>query len=91
MLLIDVFIKPIVSKQQKLQSPGELYFIQDRVGQNVKDFKCYKFRTMHEDSYHDPYTQEGDSRIYRYGEFMRKTRIDEIPQYKNILKGEMHL
>ena len=91
LLLINVFIKPIVSKQQKLQSPGELYFIQDRVGQNAKDFKCYKFRTMHEDSYHDPYTQENDSRIYKYGEFMRKTRIDEIPQYKNILKGEMHL
>jgi len=91
LLLINVFVKPIISKQQRLQSPGELYFIQDRVGQNAKDFKCYKFRTMHEDSCHDPYTQENDSRIYKYGEFMRKTRIDEIPQYKNILKGEMHL
>lgn len=89
--LISLFVKPIIIKKQKLQSPGELYFTQDRVGKNAKIFKCYKFRTMHEDSYYDPYTQEGDTRIFKYGDFMRKIRIDEIPQYKNILKGEMHL
>ena len=91
LFIINLFIKPIVSKKQKLQSPGQLYFTQERVGKNAKNFTCYKYRTMHENSYHDPYTKEGDSRIYEYGEFMRKTRIDEIPQYKNILKGEMHL
>jgi len=89
--LTHFLILPKVKKAMRKQSPGSLYFTQDRVGQNAKDFQCYKFRTMHENSYHDPYTKEGDSRIYKYGEFMRKVRIDEIPQYKNILKGEMHL
>ncbi|MCI0500500.1 MAG: sugar transferase [Epsilonproteobacteria bacterium] len=83
--------KYVVAKKQAKESPGNLYFTQERVGKDTKTFQCYKFRTMHEDSYHDPYTKEGDSRIYPYGEFMRKTRIDEIPQVKNILKGEMHL
>lgn len=84
-------IKPIVVKKQAKESSGNLYFTQKRTGKDAVDFNCYKFRSMHEDSYHDPYTKEGDSRVYPYGDFMRKVRIDEIPQYKNILKGEMHL
>jgi len=74
LFLMNLFIKPIVSKKQNLQSPGQLYFIQERVGKNAKDFKCYKFRTMYENSYHNPYTQEGDSRIYKYGKFMCKNK-----------------
>jgi lipopolysaccharide/colanic/teichoic acid biosynthesis glycosyltransferase len=46
---------------------------------------------MHEDSHDDPYTRENDTRIYPWGDFMRKTRIDELPQLINILKGDMHL
>lgn len=91
---LSLFMIPfmfIVRKRQKKQSPGKLYFSQSRVGQNKVNFKCIKFRTMHEDSYHDPYTKEDDKRIYNYGEFMRKARIDELPQILNILKGDMHL
>jgi lipopolysaccharide/colanic/teichoic acid biosynthesis glycosyltransferase len=89
--LIHTYFKSKVKKTMDKQSPGSLYFTQPRVGKDTINFTCYKFRTMHENSEHNPYTQDNDSRIFAYGEFMRKTRIDEIPQYKNILKGEMHL
>ena len=46
---------------------------------------------MHENSKHNPYTKENDERVFAFGSFMRKTRIDEIPQCINILRGEMHL
>lgn len=75
----------------KQQSPGSTFFIQPRVGKNNKDFNCMKFRSMHENSKHDPYTRENDPRIFAWGETMRKTRIDELPQLLNVLKGEMHL
>ena len=73
------------------ESPGSILFRQTRVGLNGKKFTCYKFRSMHEDSHHDPYTRENDSRIFPWGNTMRKTRIDELPQLWNILKGDMHL
>jgi lipopolysaccharide/colanic/teichoic acid biosynthesis glycosyltransferase len=75
----------------KKESPGAIFFKQDRVGLNRKVFSCYKFRSMHENSHHDPYTRENDSRIFPWGNIMRKTRIDEIPQLINVLKGDMHL
>ncbi len=82
----------LISKDKiKKQSPGPLLFKQNRVGKNGIDFKCIKFRTMNEDSHHDLYTRENDTRIFKYGETMRKTRIDELPQMWNILRGEMHL
>ena len=73
------------------ESPGAIFFHQTRVGLNGKKFTCYKFRSMHENSHHDPYTRENDSRIFPWGNTMRKTRIDELPQLWNILKGDMHL
>lgn len=75
----------------KQQSPGSILFRQDRVGMNNRTFKCTKFRTMHENSHHDAYTRENDSRIFPFAHTMRKTRLDELPQMWNILKGEMHL
>lgn len=82
----------IMSKMKiQEQSPGKVFFKQDRVGKNASIFQCIKFRTMHENSHHDPYTREQDKRVFLYGEKMRKARIDELPQIWNILKGEMHL
>jgi len=46
---------------------------------------------MHENSHHDPYTREEDSRIFPFAKIMRKARIDELPQMINILKGDLHL
>ncbi len=74
----------------KKVSPGSSMFKQNRVGKNGKIFKCNKFRSMHTNSYHDPYTRENDSRIFPWGKIMRKTRIDELPQLINVLKGDMH-
>jgi lipopolysaccharide/colanic/teichoic acid biosynthesis glycosyltransferase len=75
----------------KKQSPGAILFRQDRVGVNNEIFKCTKFRSMHENSHHDAYTRENDTRIFPFAHTMRKTRLDELPQMWNILKGEMHL
>ncbi len=91
LLLIQALLLPLIRVKIKKQSPGNLFFKQSRLGINNQEFTCVKFRTMHENSYHDPYTKKGDTRVYPLGEFMRKTRIDEIPQAINILKNEMHL
>ncbi|MBU1668247.1 sugar transferase [bacterium] len=75
----------------KKESAGSIFFRQSRIGLNGKAFICYKFRSMHTNSKFNPYTQENDSRIFPFGNTMRKMRIDELPQLLNILKGEMHL
>jgi exopolysaccharide biosynthesis polyprenyl glycosylphosphotransferase len=75
----------------KKESPGPVIFRQMRVGEQVRSFEAMKFRSMHVDSHFDPYTQKEDARIFPFGRWMRKTRIDELPQLFNVLKGEMHL
>ncbi|PSM52615.1 sugar transferase [Campylobacter blaseri] len=77
-------------KKIKEESPGTSMFKQLRVGRNGELFRCYKFRSMDINSHHDPYTRENDSRIFPWGQTMRKTRIDELPQLINVLKGDMH-
>lgn len=75
----------------KKESKGSLFFTQQRIGLNGKPFTCYKFRTMHENTYFNPYTQDNDKRIFKFGHIMRKMRIDELPQLWNVIKGDMHL
>ena len=75
----------------KRESEGPILFRQTRVGLNGKKFNCYKFRSMHINREFNPYTQDNDDRIFPFGEFMRKTRIDELPQLWNVIKGDMHL
>ena len=77
----------------KLESEGNILFIQNRVGQNGKEFKIYKFRSMCKDSEKNgaQFAQSRDMRVTRIGKFIRKTRIDELPQFFNILKGDMAL
>lgn len=82
---------PLLFIINKIFSNGPLVFKQDRVGTNNKIFKCYKFRTMHvnhESESFKPLT-ENDPRVTRIGKFLRKSNIDEIPQFINVLKGEM--
>lgn len=76
----------------KKQSPGTSMFKQLRVGLNNEEFKCIKFRSMRLDAEKDgvQFATKNDSRIFSWGETMRKTRIDEIPQIVNVLKGDMH-
>ena len=77
----------------KLESKGPMFFIQERVGQGNKNFKVYKLRSMCQDSEKDgaQFAQTNDMRITRVGHFIRKTRLDEIPQFLNIIKGDMSL
>lgn len=76
-----------------LESDGGALFIQNRVGQAGKEFKIYKFRSMCKDSEKDgaQFASSGDMRVTRVGKFIRKTRIDELPQFFNVLKGDMSL
>ena len=75
----------------KTQSPGSILFKQSRVGLNGNNFQAIKFRSMHENSVFNPYTQEEDPRIFSFGNIMRRTRIDELPQLWNVFVGDMHL
>lgn len=84
----------ITAVMVKITSPGPVIFKQKRVGLNKKHFDMYKFRSMRvQDKEHERYqwsTQE-DPRKTRFGSFIRKTNIDELPQFFNILKGDMSL
>jgi lipopolysaccharide/colanic/teichoic acid biosynthesis glycosyltransferase len=77
----------------KLESPGPIFYLQTRVGQFNEEFKVIKFRSMTVDaeSKGAQWAQKADPRITRVGKFIRKTRIDEIPQLINVLRGEMSL
>jgi lipopolysaccharide/colanic/teichoic acid biosynthesis glycosyltransferase len=90
LLLLSFPILVYARYRIKKESPGTSMFKQARVGLNGKIFKCNKFRSMHTDSHHDKYTRENDTRIFTWGNTMRKTRIDELPQLINVLKGDMH-
>ena len=74
----------------KIVSPGPAIYKAERVGKGGKLFKCYKFRSMRVDSGKVRLTTlENDDRIFPFGKFIRKAKIDEMPQVVNILKGEM--
>ncbi len=77
----------------KLSSKGPIFFKQVRIGHHGKPFYIYKFRTMVVDAERDgpQLSSTHDSRITPIGKWMRKTRIDELPQFYNVLKGEMSL
>ncbi|SFT33326.1 Sugar transferase involved in LPS biosynthesis (colanic, teichoic acid) [Chryseobacterium formosense] len=73
-----------------INSPGNVFFSQERVGKNSKKFKIYKLRTMTRK--HDGgYTKDKDDRLFAVGKFLRKTKIDELPQLFNVLNGDMSI
>mgnify|MGYP001037797104 CR=1 FL=1 len=78
----------------KLTSPGPVLFRQERVGLNKKTFNMYKFRSMHiqkDEEEKVQWTTENDPRKTKFGSFIRKTSIDELPQIFNVLRGDMSL
>lgn len=92
LLFISWPILLLARNKIKKQSPGTSMFKQTRVGKNNQEFKCIKFRSMRLDAEKDgaQFASENDPRIFPWGETMRKTRVDEIPQILNVIKGEMH-
>ncbi|TYA71436.1 sugar transferase [Seonamhaeicola marinus] len=92
-LLIGVALLPFVLLGNLLANRGPLFYTQERIGKSSKVFRIVKFRTMVKNAEKDGITwaQKNDVRITPFGKFMRNTRLDEIPQFINILKGEMSL
>jgi len=75
----------------RLESPGPMFYFQERVGLHGKSFKLIKFRSMQSDAEKNGpvWAMKNDTRVTRFGRFIRKTRIDELPQMLNVLKGDM--
>ncbi|SNB09872.1 putative glycosyl transferase [Flavobacterium psychrophilum] len=90
-LLIGLSMLPFVLLGNLLGNRGPLFYTQDRVGKNGKIFKIYKFRSMiiNAESSGAVFATANDSRITPFGKFLRKTRIDEVPQFINVIKGDM--
>ncbi|ADL33262.1 undecaprenyl-phosphate glucose phosphotransferase [Butyrivibrio proteoclasticus B316] len=98
--IITVFLGPAI----KLDSPGPIFFSQVRIGKNGRRFKIYKFRSMYIDAEERKkeleaqnemnglmFKMENDPRVTKVGKFIRKTSLDEFPQFLNVLKGDMSL
>lgn len=103
-LLITAVFFPFVALAIKLDSPGPVLFSQVRIGRNGRRFKIYKFRSMYLDAEERKkeleaqnevkglmFKMENDPRITKVGKFIRKTSIDELPQFYNVVKGDMSL
>jgi exopolysaccharide biosynthesis polyprenyl glycosylphosphotransferase len=93
-LLACFLVLPWVALAIGIESGRPIFYIQPRLGQGGKVFSVVKFRTMHQDAEADGeahWAQEGDPRTTRVGQILRKTHIDEFPQFWNVLRGEMSL
>lgn len=92
LLFICSWLFPIIAILIKKSSKGPVFFIQKRYGFHEEVFNCFKFRTMvvNEDSASKT-TSVNDKRITKIGKFLRKTSLDEMPQFINVLKGEMSI
>lgn len=85
---------PLIALAIKLDSPGPVFYRQERVGERERAFVLYKFRTMRADAESGTgpvWAQKNDSRVTRLGNFFRKCRIDELPQFINVLRGDMSM
>jgi putative colanic acid biosysnthesis UDP-glucose lipid carrier transferase len=91
-LLIMSWLTPLVALLIRLDSRGPVFFRQRRIGRHGVPFYCYKFRTMvvNEEADEVP-AEEHDERITRVGAFLRRTNLDELPQFFNVLKGDMSI
>lgn len=99
-LLVTLFLAPLI----KLESKGPVFFSQMRIGKNGRQFKIYKFRSMYDDAEDRKkelmeknemqglmFKMKDDPRITKIGKFIRKTSLDEFPQFFNVLRGDMSL
>jgi putative colanic acid biosynthesis UDP-glucose lipid carrier transferase len=89
MLLLLSWLTPLLALLIKLESKGPVFFKQSRPGINEAEFFCYKFRSMQLNETTEQSVIKNDPRVTRIGKFIRKTSIDEMPQFLNVLRGEM--
>ncbi len=92
-VLILSWLIPIVAIIMMVEAKGAIFYRQNRSGLNYKTFRIFKFRTMNVMESDDEFSQakENDCRITKFGKFMRKTNIDELPQFINVLIGQMSI
>ncbi len=107
-LLFGFPILALIAILVKLSSPGPLFYVQKRLGRNLTEFGCIKFRTMHPEAedilenliinnealrkeFEETHKLKNDPRITNIGKFLRKTSLDEIPQFLNVIKMEMSI
>lgn len=83
------FVFPLIALAIKIESSGPVFFIQQRPGRKNKLFNCFKFRTMRVNNQSELQATKNDSRITKVGAFLRKTSLDELPQFFNVLIGDM--
>ncbi|MFK5981535.1 MAG: sugar transferase [Flavobacteriaceae bacterium] len=90
-LAFGFLLLPIIFIGNLIANKGPLFYTQERVGRNGKPFKIYKLRSMITDAEKDgaKYTTKTDSRVTKFGRFLRKSRFDEIPQFINVILGDM--
>jgi sugar transferase (PEP-CTERM system associated) len=91
-IAVSLPVMPLIALAIKLDSPGPVFFRQERMGQNGRVFSLLKFRSMRMDPRRNGPTAEGrDPRVTRVGHILRVTRLDEMPQLFNVLRGEMSM
>jgi putative colanic acid biosynthesis UDP-glucose lipid carrier transferase len=93
-LLLSLPVCAIIAVLLKTQSPGPVLFKQYRMGSNGRRFKVYKFRSMEVHTEADgvvTQARQGDPRVTRFGAFLRRTSLDELPQFYNVLQGRMSI
>lgn len=92
LIFIFSWLLPILALLIKLSSKGPVFFVQVRSGRDNKPFKCYKFRSMSVNNDADKkQATRDDKRITKIGAFMRRTSLDELPQFFNVIKGNMSI
>src|ERR1051325_10601 len=92
MVAVFPLLAVVVWIAQRFQSPGPLFHVQERAGMQNRQFKIYKFRTMHSDNGEvSRQAREVDERVYPIGKWFRKLSVDEVPQFWNVLRGDMSI
>ncbi|MEZ4667342.1 MAG: sugar transferase [Anaerolineae bacterium] len=93
-MVVFLLLLPLMALLIRLDSRGSIFYAQERTGMNGHNFRIFKFRSMRTDAESQTgavFSRQGDPRVTRVGKFMRKTRLDELPQIFNILRGDMSI